>query len=139
MIYFQHLSLTSHFIFYYRSIYNLLLKFISIIIFPGILLLTQPNCGNSMIILWDENNPSSWNPSMNLRFSALSAGGLHNCAIRSDTSEVVCWGRDNSGQVSKTPSGGAFKEISAGRNHTCAIRSSDNTTTCWGALEWNPR
>ena len=49
----MHISLTSYFKFYHRSSYNLLLRFISIIIVPMILLLSSTNCGGGLEILFD--------------------------------------------------------------------------------------
>ncbi len=101
-------------------------------IFHLILIVTVASCGNSMIILFEKNRfiPG---PSMNARFTSLSTGNMQNCIIRSDNSEVMCWGRDSSGQVSDVPSGGAFSAIGVGMHHTCGIRSDTNEVMCWGS------
>jgi hypothetical protein len=44
----------------------------------------------------------------------------------------VCWGNDNSGQVSAVPTG-QFHEVNAGQYNGCAIQSLDNSVVCWGS------
>ena len=81
------------------------------------------------------------------RFSDISAGGGHTCAIRKDNGSLVCWGNDEYGQASP-PDGERFvwsgdgstpnepfppyMDVSAARNHTCALRA-DGAALCWGA------
>jgi hypothetical protein len=71
----------------------------------------------------------------------ISAGGIHTCAIKQDSS-LWCWGDNFAGQlgdgtnVSKsTPvqiiSSGVVA-VSAGGHHTCAIKR-DGSLWCWGA------
>ena len=62
-------------------------------------------------------------------FKAVTAGGEHTCAIRTDDL-VACWGLNNKGQAS--PPSDAFKAIDAGYDHTCGIRI-DDSVTCWGS------
>ncbi|HEY0737468.1 MAG TPA: S8 family serine peptidase [Herpetosiphonaceae bacterium] len=58
----------------------------------------------------------------------VSAGGYHNCAIRTDQS-IACWGENYDGQIIAPT--GTFTEVSAGTAHNCAIRT-DQSVTCWG-------
>jgi alpha-tubulin suppressor-like RCC1 family protein len=61
-------------------------------------------------------------------FKAVSAGGYHTCAIRTNDT-VRCWGLNTDGQAKAPP--GTFKAVSAGRDFTCAIRT-DGAAACWG-------
>jgi len=73
------------------------------------------------------------------RFTAISAGGQHTCALGTD-SLVYCWGSTQRGQagtsgpnvtapraVSTTP----FRALSAGPEHSCGITSAGEVQ-CWG-------
>ena len=61
------------------------------------------------------------------RFSAVSTGGLHSCAIRVDGT-IQCWGPSTDGQTDPPP--GQFAAL-ATSSPVCAIRS-DGTIECWG-------
>jgi alpha-tubulin suppressor-like RCC1 family protein len=75
----------------------------------------------------------------------VAAGATHTCALLS-TGAVVCWGRDDYGQVrggagaaatvAQTVVTGldAVTQLSAGRFHNCALRT-DGRVTCWGRNE----
>ena len=63
------------------------------------------------------------------RYTALSAGWDHTCAIRTDKT-ATCWGSNHNWQTN-APSG-RYTAITAGWKHSCAIRT-DNTATCWGS------
>ena len=81
------------------------------------------------------------------KFSEISAGGAHICAIRKENGEMVCWGDDDYGQ-STPPDGERFVwtrdgalpvepfppyiDVSSGAIHTCALRA-DGAAICWGA------
>ncbi len=76
---------------------------------------------------------------------SVAAGHQHTCAILNDDT-VVCWGRNNFGQIGGVSdklatlsgmlgdplSGGTARRISAGENHTCAILTTDSSVKCWG-------
>ena len=63
------------------------------------------------------------------RYTAVSAGGGHTCAIR-ESGEIACWGLNEYGQTDAPP--GKFRAVSAGGRHTCAIRES-GAIECWGS------
>ena len=70
-----------------------------------------------------------------VRYTAISSGANHVCAIAADGS-IMCWGNedgDSYGQVSDRPTSGRFTQISSGDNHTCALRD-DGTVRCWGSV-----
>jgi alpha-tubulin suppressor-like RCC1 family protein len=82
----------------------------------------------------------------NERFTTVSAGGTHVCAL-SLAGTAYCWGNDASGQLgdhrgrvnSTTPipvgdTTLVFRSISAGAAHTCALTDS-GTAYCWGNNE----
>jgi alpha-tubulin suppressor-like RCC1 family protein len=72
-----------------------------------------------------------------------AAGGVHSCAARAEGDGVLCWGRNDTGQLgdggtadglNPTPvsgSIGAVMALAAGVAHTCAI-TSDQSLWCWG-------
>jgi actin-like ATPase involved in cell morphogenesis len=63
------------------------------------------------------------------RYSSISAGFAHTCAIQMEDKLIACWGDNGAGQASPPPE--QFLAVSAGSGHTCGIRT-DNTVTCWG-------
>ena len=85
------------------------------------------------------------------RFSNVSVGQMHVCAVEQNTGKPFCWG-DNIFNILGQPmsmvssaatpmevsgSPPAFKSISAGWNHTCGVTTT-GTAMCWGYY-WNGR
>jgi len=80
-------------------------------------------------------------PAPGVKFTSVSAGARHTCAITS-TRDAYCWGANDAGQVAGfTPTGPTlvriqtnlgWTQISAGYTHTCAVRT-DGALFCWGA------
>ena len=70
------------------------------------------------------------------RYTAISAGAWHSCAIKTDQS-IVCWGEafDGDGQVDAPE--GRYTAISAGWWHSCAIKT-DETIACWDLTDTQP-
>jgi alpha-tubulin suppressor-like RCC1 family protein len=71
----------------------------------------------------------------------IAAGGGHTCAATTSPSQILCWGRNNSGQlgdgsnatrVAPTPVPGATApySIAAGDSHTCTATAT--SVFCWG-------
>ena len=76
-------------------------------------------------------------------FSAVSAGEVHTCAIRADTSAIECWGSNHDWQEiyrgQADPPAGSFSAVSAGSAHSCGLRES-GAIECWGSNShryWN--
>ncbi|MEX2531420.1 MAG: hypothetical protein WD960_11660 [Gemmatimonadota bacterium] len=74
------------------------------------------------------------------QFIALSAGGLHSCAL-TIAGEAMCWGFNGSGQIGDgtqarhlvpvaVAGGVRFNSIAAGMNQTCGL-AKDDTLYCW--------
>ena len=81
---------------------------------------STPNCDPT-----DVADPTNTSPTS---FKAVSAGGTHNCGIRTNDT-ITCWGSNNFGKAD-APAGG-FKAVSASGTHNCGIRTND-TIACWG-------
>ncbi len=99
-------------------------------------------CGlgtNGVVECWGDNTDGQATTPSGI-FTAVSAGGLHSCAIREDNGTVECWGNNGDGQTNAPPVtrvvraniGDYFIAVSAGEVHSCGIRYS-GTVECWGS------
>jgi alpha-tubulin suppressor-like RCC1 family protein len=74
----------------------------------------------------------------------IAAGSAHSCALLDVPGQVMCWGRNDNGQLGHgevsdapipqpdlVPELDDAVEVIAGGNHTCARRS-DGSVACWG-------
>ncbi len=70
------------------------------------------------------------------RFTMVSSGGAHTCAL-TEQDRIFCWrqwddrrwDQPEYGQTHNPP--GEFQWVSAGKSHTCGLRE-DGTAACWG-------
>ncbi len=62
------------------------------------------------------------------RFVQVVVGDAHTCGLQDD-GEVVCWGRNEDGEV--TPPPGPFTRIQAHGHYTCGLRAGE-AIECWG-------
>lgn len=80
-------------------------------------------------------------PANAMRFTRISAGGQHTCAIASNGA-AHCWGKGRDGALGngdtltfdlpvRVSSNDSFREISAGRDHSCGVTTGGNMY-CWG-------
>ena len=103
--------------------------------------------------LWANGTPNCWGRfphpwPKSQRFSAISAGMNHTCAIRKGDGRLVCWGDDEFGQASPPdgerfigpepdPEPVAIPEVplvtmSLGDEHACGLDNEQNAW-CWGS------
>ena len=61
------------------------------------------------------------------RFSQVSLGYLHSCAVRTD-GEVICWGLNDQGQLIAPDL--SFEKVSVGEYHTCGLTDAAEIA-CW--------
>jgi len=76
-----------------------------------------------------------------LRFTSVSAGDFHACAVATDGT-AYCWGQGNTGQLGTGGSAAAlpapvsggltFLTVSAGGDHSCGI-TTEHDAYCWGS------
>jgi hypothetical protein len=62
--------------------------------------------------------------------SFIAAGDEHWLSIRTD-GQVVCWGRNDSGQTNTPANLGGCKHVSGGGSHSCAV-TTVGAVRCWG-------
>ena len=74
--------------------------------------------------------PTSTGQRDTAQFTAVAAGGLHSCGLRTDGT-ITCWGANHQGQAS--PPRGRFTAVAAGLGHSCAL-GTDPTIICWGRV-----
>jgi alpha-tubulin suppressor-like RCC1 family protein len=113
---------------------------------------------NSAVMCWGKNDvgqlglgnttdslsASAVNMGSGITVKSIAAGGNHTCAILDNSSAVMCWGKNDQGQLglgnttdSPNPSavnmgsGITAKAIVAGESHTCAILN-NSAIKCWG-------
>jgi len=114
---------------------------------------------NSAVMCWGKNDvgqlglgnttdslsASAVNMGSGITVKSIAAGGNHTCAILDNSSAVMCWGKNDQGQLglgnttdSPNPSvvdmgsGITAKAIVAGESHTCAILLNNSAIKCWG-------
>jgi alpha-tubulin suppressor-like RCC1 family protein len=86
-------------------------------------------------------------PGVDLRFTQISVGGEHVCAVRT-SGAVTCWGSNRFGQLGvsevsynditrfsasplRVDALSGVTAVAAGADHTCALQA-DGTISCWG-------
>ena len=80
----------------------------------------------------DDQDLGTDDPVTETAFVQVSAGGYHSCARRG-TGEVVCWGRNNHGQVDVPDA--VYVDVSSNYWHSCGVTDT-GTIQCWGDNEF---
>jgi alpha-tubulin suppressor-like RCC1 family protein len=75
-------------------------------------------------------------PPLPAPFQQISVGIYHVCAV-DVFGQVRCWGTDQDGSVSETPTGFGFVQVAAAADYTCALQS-NGSVVCWGNTHENP-
>jgi len=86
------------------------------------------------ITCWGDNRFGQATPPTHTDFIAVYGMGFHACGLRS-SGAILCWGRDDVGQVSNAPTDTDFVALSGSATHSCGLRAS-GAITCWGADEF---
>jgi len=88
----------------------------------------------------------------NSPFLEVTTGDYHSCGIKESNGQVLCWGKDDAGQLGDGSSGGGDKSLNptatsnsapfsritgvgvytAAAGRTCGIRTNDSRAMCWG-------
>ena len=70
-----------------------------------------------------------------MQFSQFDLGANHRCGVETVGGGIECWGVPTGsaqyGQVTDTPSSGAFTQVGVGHYHNCAIEQA-GSVSCWG-------
>lgn len=84
------------------------------------------------ITCWGLNGFKSGDPP-DARYTALSVGGMHACAIESDGT-LACWWTVDPGDEDRwtQPPQGTYAAVTSGQAHSCALRAADGAAVCWG-------
>ena len=85
------------------------------------------------VACWGSNSNGQATP-LRGTFSAVDAGGLHTCAIRTDAT-VACWGKNDDG--GSTPASGTFS-LGERRRRSQLRSQTDGTLACWGRDTQSP-
>jgi Regulator of chromosome condensation (RCC1) repeat len=64
-------------------------------------------------------------------FRSVGGGYEHSCGLRRND-KAVCWGINDYGKTSETPTSVSFRFLSVGGAHNCGIKLNDRVK-CWGS------
>jgi len=64
-------------------------------------------------------------------FESICSGHYHSCVLTS-AQVLTCWGKDEFGVMTKTPSSGTYSQVSCGCHSSCALDDTTNYAKCWG-------
>src|SRR5688572_33269903 len=90
------------------------------------------------VVAWGDNSRGQCNePTPNIGFVALSAGGSHSLGLKSDGS-VVAWGDISYGQCNVPAPNSGFVAVDAGGVHSLGLKA-DGSIVAWGGRWGGPR